>query len=122
MEFVPNDGKKVKLMKLHQGGAIMDATRVKEFDKSAVKLPDFSGDFYSDELSTTYHFVIDDGKLKATHSRLSDFTLDPVKEDVFSGNAWFFGQVEFIRDSDSKITACKVSNGRVRNLYFKKVD
>jgi hypothetical protein len=37
---------------------------------------------------------------------------------MFNGEAWFFGQVEFIRDSNDVITVCKVSNGPFRNLYF----
>ena len=122
IEFVPNEGKDIKLIKLHQGGQIMDAPRTKEFDITTVNLSDFSGDFYSEELSTTYSFIIVEGKLIARHSRLSDFSLNPIKEDMFSGTAWFFGQTEFIRDSNSTITGCKVSSGRVRNLYFKKVN
>lgn len=121
IQFVPNDGDKIKLIKLEQGGRQMDAQRTEGFDSAAVKLSDFSGRFYSEELSTTYDFVMVDGQLTARHSRLSDFNLDPVKKDVFSGKAWFFGQIEFIRDNNNVITGCKVSNGRVRNLYFSKV-
>lgn len=121
IEFIPNDGEAVQALKLHQGGAIMEAPRIKAFDKTKVNLADFAGDFYSEELSTTYQFILEDDQLIARHSRLSDFELNPVKEDVFSGTAWYFGQVEFIRDSNDKITGCKVTNGRVRNLHFEKV-
>ncbi|MBK7871118.1 MAG: DUF3471 domain-containing protein [Saprospiraceae bacterium] len=120
IEFVPNGGDKIKLIKLHQGGQIIDAPRIKEFDKTAVNLSDFSGSFYSEELSTTYDFVVVEDKLIAKHNRLSDFALQPVKKDMFSSQAWFFGQIEFIRDSNNVITGCKVSSGRVRNLYFKR--
>ena len=58
----------------------------------------------------------------ATHSRLSDFNLNPIKKDQFHGEAWFFGQVKFVRDENHVITGCKVSNGRVRNLHFEKVN
>ena len=122
IEFIPNEGENIKLLKLHQGGQIMEAPRVKEFDKSSVNISDFSGEFYSEELSTTYNFTIVDDTLVATHSRLSDFNLNPIKHDMFNGEAWFFGQVEFIRDGNNTITGCKVSNGRVRNLYFEKVN
>ncbi len=121
IEFVPNDGKEVKAIKLHQGGAIMEAKRVEKFDVTKINLADYTGDFYSEELSTTYQFVLVDDKLIARHSRLSDFDLNPVKEDAFTGTAWYFGSVEFVRDSDNEITGCKVTNGRVRDLYFKKV-
>lgn len=122
LEFVPNDGEQVQVVKLAQGGQIMDANRIKEFDEKAVKLSDFTGEFYSDELATSYHFQVEDEKLVAKHSRLSDITLNPSKKDVFSGSAWYFGQIVFVRDGDGKITGCKVSNGRVRNLHFNKVD
>jgi len=122
IEFIPNEGQNIKLLKLHQGGQIMDAQRVKEFDKTSVNLYDFSGDFYSEELSTTYNFTIVEGNLLAKHSRLSDFKLNPIKKDMFTGEAWFFGQIKFIRDSNNIITGCKVSNGRVRNLHFEKVN
>lgn len=121
VEFIPNEGKKIKAIKLHQGGQIREAPRVNKFDKAAVRLSDFSGEFYSEELATTYHFTVVDDNLVAKHIRLSDFKLNAVKKDMFNGEAWFFGQVEFIRDSNDLITGCKVSNGRVRNLYFKKV-
>jgi CubicO group peptidase (beta-lactamase class C family) len=121
IHFIPNDGENIESFKLHQGGQILEAPRLKAFDKAAVELSDFSGEFYSEELSTTYNFTVVEDKLIAKHSRLSDFNLSPTKEDMFTGEAWFFGQIEFVRDADGMITGCKVSNGRVRNLYFEKV-
>ena len=118
--FVPSEDGKVNLLKLHQGGNIMDAKRMQAFDKTKVNLSDFEGHFYSDELATGYHFKINGDKLIATHSRLSDLELSPVKKDYFNGAAWFFGQVEFVRDAEGKINGCKVTNGRVRNLHFRK--
>lgn len=122
VEFIPNGGKNTELLKLHQGGQIKDIRRVKEFDKTTVNLSDFTGDFYSDELSTTYKFTVIDGNLIAKHSRVSDIKLTPIKKDTFTGEAWFFGKIEFIRDPNDVITACKVSNARVRNLHFEKVN
>jgi len=122
IEFIPNEGQNIKLLKLHQGGQIMEAPRVKPFDKAAVILADFTGAFYSEELSTTYNFTVVNDTLVATHSRLSDFNLNPIKKDQFHGEAWFFGQVKFVRDENHVITGCKVSNGRVRNLHFEKIN
>jgi len=122
VEFIPNGGENIKSFKLSQNGQTMEAVRANIFDKTAVNLSDFSGEFYSEELSTTYSFTMVDGKLTAKHSRLSDFGLDLIKEDVFRSDAWFFGQVEFVRDTDSIITGFKVSTGRVKNLYFKKIN
>ena len=121
IEFVPNKGKNVNAIKLHQNDRIMDAPRVKAFDKTAVNLSDFEGTFYSEELSTTYQFVVIDGKLTAQHSRHSDFKLTPSKKDQFTSSAWFFGRIKFTRDDNNQIVGCRVSSGRVRNLKFKKV-
>lgn len=120
IEFIPNEQSNINRLKLSMGGQIAEAPRVKEFDKSSVKLFDYSGEFYSEELSTTYNFTVVDNKLVAKHGRLSDFNLTPVKKDEFNG-AWFFKKVEFIRNADDAITGFKVSNSRVRNLHFEKV-
>lgn len=121
IEFIPNNGQNVEMIKLHQGGQIMEAPKMKDFDEAAVELADFTGTFYSEELATTYYFSVVDGKLTAKHDRLGDFTISPVKENVFSGEAWYFGQIEFTRDTNNAITGCKVTNGRVRNLFFEKI-
>lgn len=122
IEFIPNKGDNIKLIKLHQGGQIMDAPRVTGSNKSSLNLADYSGEFYSEELSTTYTFTVVGDSLVAKHSRLSDFKLNYIKDDMFFGEAWFFGQVEFIRDENKVITGCRVSNGRVRNLLFEKIN
>lgn len=99
-----------------------NVTRANAFDTSSIDLSEFIGQFYSDELSTAYHFKVMGDKLIAQHSRLSDIELNPIKKDLFSGNTWFFSQVEFIRDSKKYIIGCYISSGRVRNLRFQKMD
>jgi len=120
--FVPKDSKNVDLIKLYLDNQIQEARRLAPFDKTTVDQLEFTGRFYSEELATAYNFKIHEGKLIAQHIRLSDIELVPIKKDVFSGDAWFFSQIEFVRENDNSISGCKVSSGRVRNLYFKKVD
>ena len=85
------------------------------------ELMKFAGTFYSEELSTNYIFAVKDGKLIARHSRLSDIEFKPVKDDLFSGNRWFFSKVEFVRNDNDQISGLRVSSGRVRNLWFEKL-
>ncbi len=112
---------KINLLKLHQGG-VFDAPRMMPFDKSAVNLGEFTGQFHSDELSTDYTFIIKNDTLIATHPRLGDIKMTPIKTDIFNGNTWFFGRTEFIRDQNKSIIGCKVSSDRVRNVWFEKVN
>lgn len=120
--FYPDQEGKVDLFKLHQGGQIIDVVRTTVFDTSSVEISEFTGRFYSEELSTAYDFIQKDNQLIARHSRLTDIMLKASKKDFFSGNAWFFGQVEFIRDSVGNVDGCYVSSGRVRNLLFRKIN
>src|SRR5690606_37651312 len=83
------------------------------------QLKQFEGTYYSEELSTFYDFIVKNGKLTAVHPRLSDIEFTPIMADVFSGNRFFMGLVQFERNT-KKITALKVSSGRVRNLRFEK--
>lgn len=83
-------------------------------------LPSYTGTYFSDELGTAYTLAIEDGKLVAQHQRHNDITLTPSAADRFSGNAWWFGQIHFIRDDSEQVTGFRLTGGRVRNLWFGK--
>ncbi len=117
--FPPSDAGKVNSITLNQGGQEMNAVRVKPFDLTAVVLSDFTGRFSSEELSTEYNLVVVGGKLIAKHSRVSDIELLPEKKDVFSSG---LGQIEFTRNADNVLLGFKVNSGRVRNLWFRKMN
>ncbi len=87
---------------------------------SPEELNAFTGTFYSDELSTAYTIGIKDGKLVATHPRNSAITFSPIKADLFSGDQWYFGMIQYERNASKTISGIRVSSGRVRNLYFQK--
>ena len=122
VEFRRDDDGVVDRLKLYQSGQSVVAPRVKAFDTETVDLNEFTGRFYSEELSTFYDLLLKEEQLFAVHQRHSDIQLTPVKQDFFSGNIWFFSQVEFVRDDQGTITGCKVSSGRVRNVLFNKVE
>lgn len=89
---------------------------------STKDLEQFIGTYYSEELSTYYHFKLKDGKLISEHMRMSDIIYSPVKDDIFSGSTYFTALVEFERDKFNKVSGFKVSNGRVSNLVFKRIE
>lgn len=85
------------------------------------QLLEYTGTYYSDELSTYYHLKVKAGKLTAEHMRISGITFAPIMQNLFTGDVYFMGFVEFQRDNKNKITGFKVVNGRVRNLFFEKL-
>jgi CubicO group peptidase (beta-lactamase class C family) len=119
--FVLDSGR-VSKMKVQMSGREQIAMRKPDFDPSKINLSEYSGDFYSEEISTTYTIVLESGKLIARHFRTGDVMLTLTKADQFSGNKWYFGRVVFTRNPDGKIAGCNVSGGRVRNLKFEKMN
>ena len=81
-------------------------------------LSQFAGSYFSPELSSTYHFSPENKQLKISHHRLSDHYIAPVKGDFFSSQV---GDILFERDVHGEVNGFRISNGRVRNLYFRKL-
>jgi hypothetical protein len=111
---------KVNKFKALMNGEEHYAMKLPDFDPSKVSLTEYTGDYYSPELSTTYSIVVESGKLIANHFRTGNVHLTAIKPDQFTGDQWYFGNIEFVRDNSNTITGCKVSTGRVRNLKFEK--
>lgn len=86
------------------------------------RLKEFAGDYYSEELGTTYTLVLRDNRLVATHRRLEDVMLAHRTGDEFTGNQGYFRSVHFTRGDDGRVTGLLLSSGRVRNLRFVRRD
>ena len=85
----------------------------------ARKLEDYVGEYYSEELRTTYAVVLRNKCLVARHQRNPDVKLSATgRTDRFQGSAWWMRQVHFVRDDDGHVANMLVSNGRVLNLRF----
>lgn len=82
-------------------------------------LEDYVGDYYNQELSTTYTVVLRNGRLVVEHPRNRDVALSAVvRKDRFRGSAWWMRQVRFVRAEDGRVAEMLVSNGRVLNVRF----
>jgi len=89
---------------------------------SAAPLSSYAGIYYSDELQTSYHLKESNGKLYANHIRYDSIALEPLAGDVFKTDAWFLGRIRFVRNEGQQVNGFQVFGGRVRRLYFRKVD
>ena len=81
-----------------------------------------AGLYYSPELDTRYRLIADEGRMRVKHQRHEDFFLDPIVEDEWRGSAYFFRTVKVIQDKKGGVEGVRVSNGRVRNLWFEKIE
>jgi CubicO group peptidase (beta-lactamase class C family) len=91
-------------------------TRVDNWNPDESELTDFKGDYYSDELETTYHVVIKDKKLTINHRWLGDLHLVPISKDFFNTD-WGF-HVHFFRNGDGKISKLSMNSSRTLNVVF----
>ncbi|MBT0809807.1 beta-lactamase family protein [Litoribacter ruber] len=121
IRFIADGNNEISRLEIQQPNKVLKASRRLDFDPKSVILKDFTGTFYSEELSTEYQLTIVDNQLVAIHARNSDIVLKPIKKDTFEGDKFFFREVVFTRDVNNQVKEYKVSNGRVRNLKFHKV-
>lgn len=82
----------------------------------------YEGAYYSPELETIYRIAVADSALVARHHRHGGIALEPVEDDVFSGDRWFFDRLEFVRGDAGGLEGFRVTGGRVRNLLFVRLD
>lgn len=98
------------------------ANRVESWSRSAQALRAFEGQYYSEELATSYVVELQSGVLVAKHRRHPVITLQPLAYNEFGGSLWFARGVEFVRDDAGSITAMLISNGRSRDNAFARVE
>lgn len=87
----------------------------------AKKMEGLAGTYYSPELDTRYEIHPDGKQFLVKHQRHLDFQIIPISENELQGTAYFFRDVKVIRDANGVVEGIRVSNGRVRNLWFKKM-
>ncbi len=83
------------------------------------QLLEFEGDYYTEELDTTYTINVRGNQLMAQHIRHDDILLT-YAGDHFLGDAWFFPEVHFTRDETGRVIGFKLTGNRIRNLYFER--
>ena len=92
---------------------------IKSEPLSPERLTEFEGDYYTEELDTTYAIVMHEDGLVAQHRRHDDIVLT-YANGHFRGDAWFFPEIHFIRDNTGRVTGFRLTGNRVRNLHFEK--
>lgn len=92
---------------------------VDEFDPTPAQLAEYAGAYHSDEAEVTYWVEVEDGDLVMKDRYGDGETLEPVYPDAFTqGGSTFV----FRRDAGGRITQVSLSQGRVWDLRFERVD
>lgn len=95
------------------------APRVTPVEVSPSLLDQYAGTYYSDELETAYRLSVEKAKLVAHHMRLGDFTFDPDLVTIGRFNSTN-GTINFFKNEQGKVAGFRLTNGRVKNILFKK--
>lgn len=99
--------------------AVEPTEETKPESLTSEQLADFEGDYYTEELDTTYTICARGDGLVAQHRRHDDILLT-YAGDNFLGDAWFFPEIHFTRDDTGRVRGFRLTGGRVRNLHFEK--
>ncbi|RZS93939.1 serine hydrolase domain-containing protein [Aquimarina brevivitae] len=81
----------------------------------------YIGAYYSPELKTTYTILQEQTEVYCEHIRHGKIKLKRVFDDIYAGT-WPVDTVEIKRDANSNVIGMKISNGRTRNVWFRKID
>jgi len=81
----------------------------------------YSGTYYSEALGIGYEIKAKDGKLVASNIKSDDITFEPIMNNLFSGDKWYLGSIDFLKDSNGQVTGFYVKNDAIRNLWFTKI-
>jgi CubicO group peptidase (beta-lactamase class C family) len=116
----PEADGKVRTATLHQNGHSFRLTRLGQFSLAPDQLHNRSGSFYSEELGVIYTIHEQKGNLGVRYPR-GDISLKQIGPESFLG-AFPIGELKFSCDQNDICKGFDISDGRVRNLKFKRVD
>ena len=92
-----------------------------EEQENFIGLTDYTGTFYSPETDTHYTFFLEGDALKCYHARHGELKMERVGKDEFK-SPWPLGAIKMSRNQQGEIIGLHISTGRVKNLWFKKIN
>jgi CubicO group peptidase (beta-lactamase class C family) len=104
-----------------QGGQDYDLEAVPPYEPTIEELEAYTGRYISKELDVFYNLEIQDSTLVILIRNTPEIKLSALKEDIYKGNVFFIGEVEFQRDKSGSVTGFKASNGRTKGIGFERL-
>jgi len=103
----------------HQGGNA-SMRRLERVEFTAEDLENFAHRYFCEELEIFYEIVLEDGELKIHNLRMEPITLEHSEGTTFTSDAFFLASLEFRRSGSGQVTGFTVSNGRTRDVWFRR--
>ena len=88
-------------------------------EQTETEMNEYAGIYYSPEIETTYKITYKDDTLRWHHSRHGNKPIKRIKKDVLDSN-WPMNTIKIQRNELGKVSGIRVSNGRVKHLWFEK--
>ena len=92
--------------------------RYPRIDPAQVKMDEYAGHYWSEDLGTSYQVRVEEGELVFWHRKMGNRTLTPRFPHGFSAGS----SVLFSRDSEGSVDGFTMSTGRVWKVRFRKLD
>jgi hypothetical protein len=129
MEVIFSFSKDGESMVMDMGGNSMSGPKMAEPKKAEQKtavvkgLDHYTGKYYSPEIESAFELVVEDGFLVAYSPMKRRIVLTPETAEKFTSNDRYFKNISFVKNNTGAIEGLRVTDvdGRVRNLWFKKV-
>jgi hypothetical protein len=102
-----------------RGGASGRGGAAAQYTPSAAEMNALAGEYYSADAETTFHVVVEDGRLFLRRRPDARLALNPVAADQFTGGG--FQSVRFLRDTSGRVIQLSVRQDRVFDLRFNRV-
>ncbi len=124
--FHPSANGKVTRLTLHQNGDY-PASRVEAYTPAKQELQTYLGKYYSPELETIYTIGLKNDTLQVAHVHAGETPLKPLAKDRLEfplkliPSFTLTQTVVVVRDSQGEVLGLRISNGLVRNLWFKRL-
>lgn len=115
----PKTGK-VSQITLVQNGR-HPGNRVKPYQATTDQKKQLVGKYYSPELETFYTISLNEDTLKLVHVHHGEVSLTASANDQLQAPWWFVQSIKIVRNPASQIIGLRMSNGRVQNLWFKRL-
>lgn len=120
VEFELNGGLKQMIVLVEEElPSVFDLHKTKEKTISE-ELSEYIGKYYSPEIETAYTISREGTEIYIHHIRHGEIKLKRLFQDILEGD-WPINMVEIKRDYKGKVEGINITNGRVRNLWFKKI-